>query len=116
MSRWQRKLITLVLGGFAFITLTAEIRPDEFECEQAASHLADCCPDFDPGTLYCEHYYGCGSSREPDLLLAESDCILARDCNELVAAGVCERARQVNAPRTTTRTTPPAKSRPLVCQ
>lgn len=95
MKRWMTKLCALSVGAFAFLTLTAEVREDEFDCEQAVAHLVECCPAVEASNFYCQHDYGCDYSRDPDLTLDDSRCILALDCPGLVAAGVCARVAHV---------------------
>jgi hypothetical protein len=80
---------------FAFCCFGAGgLREDEFDCEEAAAHLADCCPAFDAQKLNCEFAHGCESpDQHPGLSLAETRCIEAKSCSELVSSGVCERTK-----------------------
>jgi hypothetical protein len=74
-------------------------REDVFQCEEAVSYLAECCPHFDRRSVKCQYGYdyvpgGCwqGSSTthvDPELSLQESDCILHRSCADLVATDHC---------------------------
>jgi len=89
MRWWKQRLSSILLAGFAMVTLTAvdlSVREDELECEQAVAHLVSCCPGFDPSSVICE-YQAC--SVHPDLLLAESLCIVALDCGDVRARGLC---------------------------
>ena len=101
MRRWMMKACALSVGILTFLTLTAEVREDEFDCEQAVAHLAECCPGFPVEGLYCQHDFGCGSTRDPDLTLDDSRCILALDCSVLVGKGLCRRAAHLTPMQTT---------------
>ncbi len=91
--------LTGVLVG---VMLACGIRHDEFDCENAVAHLAQCCPGFDARTVQCSYSSGC-STYYPALDPAQSDCIRGASCETLVAEGVCERAAQLqNAPGSAT--------------
>ena len=89
-----------ITGPIAFAAVVAvvlscgEIREDEMLCEEAVSHLQDCCPDIDPRRINCVHQEGCGRDLVPVLSGAASDCISGRDCEDLRARGVCDGLRQ----------------------
>jgi hypothetical protein len=70
----------------------------EFRCEEAATHLADCCEGFDPHDMNCAFVSSCGEA-EPDPVLRteEAVCIRELSCDELVAARVCERVLERQA-------------------
>jgi hypothetical protein len=74
-------------------------REDEIECEQAVVRLRDCCPDFNPTTVDCTYHESldCSDSvvaREyPALSLEDSRCVQEKSCADLIASGVCDRAR-----------------------
>lgn len=75
-----------------FFSLGFDLDRGELKCEQAAAHLAECCPDFVFRRDSCIQEGGC--TREEDSMLVaseESDCLRAESCDELVARGVCER-------------------------
>src|SRR5262249_2143923 len=84
-------LSTLIAGG--------GLRQDELDCEEAVAHLQECCPNFAGATLACEYSDGCGVT-EPALSIDESHCILARDCADVVASGLCEKTRDLESPHT----------------
>ena len=70
----------------------------ELDCEQAALRLEECCPDFDPTMIGCSYEWSCGGSdRVPVVTSSESDCIRESSCDDLVAAGVCERVLERQA-------------------
>lgn len=69
--------------------LMGDMRRDEFLCEEAHAHLADCCPGFKTGPGVCEHVDGCDYSDDPDLTPAQSDCLRAKSCEELRDQGIC---------------------------
>jgi len=85
-SPWLR----LALSAAALSTLVAGggLRQDEIDCEQAVAHLQDCCPDFGTATIACVSSQGCDVS-DPALSIAESQCILDRSCESLIASGLC---------------------------
>jgi hypothetical protein len=88
-------LRVLVLGGVGLALAAPALGSDgtEFACEEAAAHLASCCPDFDPQQLDCTYSFGCdGSDPNPQFSREESECIQSLDCDELRDGGVCEQA------------------------
>src|SRR5262249_22298212 len=89
-----------------------QFREDVIWCEDAVAHLAACCPGFDPTKIACRYYFshtsGCGTetttSTEPAFTEDESKCLQHTSCHDLVTNGVCERAADAGAARTTTTT------------
>jgi hypothetical protein len=73
------------------------ISHDEFECEQAVSHLVECCPGFNSERLTCSDSGGCGEQGDPALPVDEASCIQKHDCASLVASGLCARAQDAVA-------------------
>ncbi len=69
-------------------------REDELECQQAANQLVECCPGFVAPVQSCSFHQGCENdpSYDPALTIAESKCVAAETCQELVSTGVCTRA------------------------
>jgi hypothetical protein len=94
--RWTRWLLSCVLAGAALSTLTGAfgIEKEEFECEQAVAHLADCCPDFDARGYICSN--GCNYPSGPDIHTDAAECIVGASCDELVKSGACEAPKQVS--------------------
>jgi hypothetical protein len=89
-------------GMLVGVVLACGVRHDEFDCENAVAHLAQCCPGFDASTVQCTFSGGCNTSY-PALDPAQSDCIRGASCETLVAQGVCARAAQLqNAPGSAT--------------
>lgn len=75
-----------------FFSLGFDLDRGELKCEQAAVHLAECCPDFVFGRSGCIQEGGCSREEDGTLVASEeSDCLRAESCDELVARGVCER-------------------------
>jgi hypothetical protein len=70
------------------------IREDELACEDAVSHLQECCTGFGATNIDCTYEPGgCDSSPQyPALSIDESACIRGQSCAALVANGVCQRA------------------------
>lgn len=68
------------------------IRSDEFECEEAAQHIADCCGSKTQLKCIYEHGSGgdCGHTILPDLDEDTSRCMRALPCAAVKAAGACE--------------------------
>lgn len=102
------------LGCGTFGNPTAEVEDDNFrddviECEDAASHIQECCPGATslPDCHYSRVDYTCGSwpyksvvaSSVTDHPLAEdqSDAIRNEDCAALVADGTCGKEWPSNA-------------------
>lgn len=89
-----------ITGPIAFAAVVAvvlscgEIREDEMLCEEAVSHLEECCPDIDPRRFNCIHQEGCGRDLDPVLTRAASECVSGRDCDDLRSRGVCDGLRQ----------------------
>jgi hypothetical protein len=93
----RRSLSALVATAVVllFFSLGFDLDRGELKCEQAAAHLAECCPEVVFRRDSCIQEGGC--SREHDATLvasAESDCLRAESCDELVARGVCERIEE----------------------
>ena len=88
-------LLRFLVGSVAFVALSGSfgIDQEEFECEQAAARLADCCPGFDAHSLYC-YKGGCGSA-PIDLSQDQSDCIIGAACAALQASGACKAPTRV---------------------
>jgi hypothetical protein len=95
MTSWMRRVLGLTVGAVGFLTLSAEVNPDELDCEQAVAHLAECCPDVRPSMFFCQHVSGCGSSQAPDFTADDSQCILALDCNGVQAQGLCKKVQHL---------------------
>jgi hypothetical protein len=69
---------------------SSDLREDQFECEQAVSHLKGCCPaSFDPTKVACDYESGCGSTQYPALGVDDSKCIEQKSCDQILASGVC---------------------------
>lgn len=99
--RRRRGLLAVLSGALALTALTGAggLREDEIECEQASSHLSDCCPGFDEARVDCHYIQGCDKTSEPSLGVAESQCIEALGCDEVRARGLCTRVGVVtNSP------------------
>ena len=65
----------------------------QFECEEAAAHLADCCPGLNPTQIDCNYHFDCdgdSTNDSPEIDGAESKCIERRSCDELTSSGVCD--------------------------
>jgi hypothetical protein len=70
--------------------LTGALSQGELECEEAIEHLQGCCETVEVMGL-CGGS-DCGGRTIP---LDQSECIQALGCDELRAAGVCERVTQL---------------------
>jgi hypothetical protein len=93
------------LGGSTSTASSSGFAEAQLACQGAAAHLQGCCPGFDPSlaTFTCDTSMsittpGCGGGgggetmTRPSLSPSESSCVLAEDCDALVASGVCARA------------------------
>jgi len=92
----RRNFLTRVaLAAAAVVSLSGafSIDRDEFACEEAAAHLAECCDGFDARSIICGG--GCGYQARPDLDQTRSDCILGASCDDLVASGSCASPKRV---------------------
>ena len=80
--------------GFAAVVAVVlscgEIRESEMLCEEAVSHLDECCPEIDPRRLNCVHQDGCGTELRPVFTTAASECVRERPCDTLRSAGICD--------------------------
>jgi hypothetical protein len=101
---WRRGF---TLSLFVGVLLACGIRQDEFDCENAAAHLAECCPGFDAKAISCTYSDAC-TTTYPALDPAQSDCIRQASCESLRAAGVCDRAAQLAPGGTSTGMTSPS--------
>jgi hypothetical protein len=93
---WRARAIALatvvVLG---IVAPGCKLRDDELSCEEAAKHLADCCPGIDVQALNCtfaSNVDGQGVDSYPDFSVPESQCIDGESCDTLQGSGVCDRA------------------------
>lgn len=87
-------LVRPVIAAVALLFVMADdgIGRDEFLCETAVVHLADCCPDFPSGSLYCVHS-GCDGKVTPDIDEERARCLREKSCEELRALGACDMNR-----------------------
>jgi hypothetical protein len=75
-----------------FFSLGFDLDRGELKCEQAAVHLAECCPDVFFRQDSCIQEGGCARTEDATLVASdESDCLRAESCDEVTARGVCER-------------------------
>ena len=97
--RRRRGSAALTAAAVALVFACGDaLQQDELDCEEAVSYLEGCCPGFDTRALRCVDD-GCGGNR-PDISEAQSACIRAESCQELVGTGVCQRAQQAVAAST----------------
>jgi hypothetical protein len=96
-SRYWSRGFTLSL--FVAITLACGVRQDEFDCENAYSHLQQCCSNATLPTISCRYEAGgCDvGPTYPDLGIAVSDCIRSQSCDVLRATGMCQGVSQLIA-------------------
>ena len=85
-----------------------QFRQDVIWCEEAASHLEECCGGtFDPHQIECRHYYrkdtGCDQTTiqrtDPAFTTDESNCLRKAPCGEIVANKMCARAQAAGLAR-----------------
>jgi hypothetical protein len=91
--RWQSGFTLALLVGVLFGC--AGIREDELACEDAVSHLQECCFGFSASNIDCTYVQSEGcleSSTYPEITISQSACIRNESCAELVSTGVCARA------------------------
>ena len=87
------RLRSRITGPIAFAAVVAvvlscgEIREGEMLCEEAVSHLDECCPDIDPRRLNCIYQDGCGTDLKPIFTIKASDCLRDRPCDVLMEKG-----------------------------
>ncbi len=89
VMRPSSALLLLLLAGLS--TGGFEIKESEYKCESALAHLKDCCPSFEPSNYSC--YSEACTDVQPDLTIADSDCLRAKTCRELNDEGYCSRPR-----------------------
>jgi hypothetical protein len=117
--RRGRGALTITLLVAVLLGCTG-IRQDEFVCEDAVSHLQECCPGFQAGNVDCSYDPGgCESNAiYPEISIAQSACIRGESCNTLRSTGVCGRALAVPAGTTwsdRSESTSASPSFPQVC-
>jgi hypothetical protein len=78
--------IRALLAATAVLLLLGGIGEQELECEEAFAHVESCCY-----ALGVRPICGDGGCDTLTLSLAESTCIQALGCDDLRAAGICER-------------------------
>lgn len=87
----------LAFGAVVAVVLSCgEIREDEMLCEEAVSHLEECCPTIDPRRLNCVYDQGCGTDLVPVLTPDASECLSATGCADLQSRGICDGIRQLS--------------------
>ncbi|MFO0739133.1 MAG: hypothetical protein U0270_24765 [Labilithrix sp.] len=78
-----------VLGGVVFLVFACGgIDGNELHCEEAISHLEECCDGLDARRFQCDEEDACGQ-RSPDFFDKASECIRDRSCEQLRAQGKC---------------------------
>ncbi|WP_437682773.1 hypothetical protein [Sorangium sp. So ce131] len=92
MRSWISARRILCVTLLAPLVLGMGVGEQEFLCENAAAHLEQCCPSFTAAPALCQENTGCGDEEEMRLTIAESLCIQDKECDDLVASNVCERA------------------------
>ncbi len=79
----------------AFALLATCSTDAQFVCEEAAAHLRDCCPGFDPTALRCDDVGiatgGCNGIAANGVREAEAKCMLGLECSALPS--VCSRVK-----------------------
>ena len=97
----RRRRTTPAVAVAASLVLAAValrcVRRDELMCENAVARLDRCCSGFHTDSSYCTYSDGCGVTY-PTITEADSDCIVGLSCEQIVAAGVCERAANALPP------------------
>jgi hypothetical protein len=88
-------LALVVFGSAAF--MQCGFRQDEVDCEEAVRYLSECCEGFDATRIRCTYQGGCESDTVPDVPVSQSECILAKSCDDIRRARVCERLLQEEA-------------------
>ena len=81
-------LLCVIAGGF--LMGTGGLNERELSCEEAVAKLTDCCPGLRSEPSWCYESDGC-DEQYPWLSIDESDCILQKDCDTILAANVCYR-------------------------
>jgi hypothetical protein len=90
LKRRALPVLVLLVAIAPLLMGSSDLREDEFECEQAVSHLQGCCPaSFDPTKVACEYESGCGSTTYPSLGIDDSKCIEQKSCDQILASGLC---------------------------
>jgi hypothetical protein len=93
-SRRWRRIVTVLLVVDATMAC-AGIRQDEYLCENAVSHLTQCCPGFPANQVDCTYVpaQGCESHEvDPQIGPSTAECILHKGCADLQAEGSCDDA------------------------
>ena len=88
---WSALATALVVG--TLLCCGSGLRRDEIDCEEAVSHLHECCVAINPGTFNCRFVQGCESDTHPVLSVAVSVCIQNESCEALRGSGMCARAQ-----------------------
>jgi hypothetical protein len=106
ITNLTRKAFVLCAGALSILLFTGEygISKDELECEQAAQHLFDCCPNLAQLPFTCTSGNGgCGGDHHDDSGLpfmgeTTSHCIRLTTCNDLVSSGACDAPLEASCP------------------
>jgi hypothetical protein len=82
-------------AGLGVVALTClptagcnSITRDELRCEEAMSHLAECCPGLAASPVACV-----GTGTLPFIAFPDVECLVDLPCGEMQAGGVCDWAR-----------------------
>ncbi|MFT3764260.1 MAG: hypothetical protein QM820_01870 [Minicystis sp.] len=92
---WIRAVVAVL--GLSTLVAGGGLREDELECEQAVAHLQSCCPGFETAQIRCVYSDTC-SLTLPALSIAESECIMKRSCDEIIASKLCEATQDSESP------------------
>jgi hypothetical protein len=80
-------------------TFNACLESSEYRCENAVSHLRECCPGIDVTYLRCINGYSCESMYGSHVLHEEdSNCILSLNCEQIRSQDICARALREELP------------------
>ena len=91
------RVVALLAVLFGLAVSCTGFREDEIACEQAVSHMVDCCPRFNAGAVDCSYSDSADCTGNaidrvyPALSINESHTLEATACVDLVARGECAR-------------------------
>lgn len=79
----RRSAATAIVLAALSPFMCGPILEDEFLCNEAIAHLQSCCTRFEVDSNFCADTVDCNDSHASQLSVAQSQCILAKDCDAL---------------------------------
>jgi hypothetical protein len=118
-GRWRFSWGFVVFAALLAVRCDSGLREDELECERAAIHVRDCCPEVPSRAFDCQYIApdSCGGGSDPDVNADEGRCLRETSCATLRAGGTCASIAKIGAAggSTSSSTSPPSARHRSIC-